>query len=55
MSPTNADPLLEAIDETFAFWGIDPLWYEPNEAGEERTIYWVSLLFKLKLSILTPS
>lgn len=33
----------EAIDETFSFWGIDPLWYEPNEAGEERTIYWAQI------------
>lgn len=33
--------IAEEFEEEFAVWGIDPLWREPDEEGNERIIYWV--------------
>lgn len=29
------------LADTFDIWGIDPLWHQPNENGNDQVIYWV--------------
>lgn len=34
----------DEFESEFALWGIDPLWREPGDGGDERIIYWVSYI-----------
>lgn len=41
---SKADVYVDEFQEEFAIWGIDPLWREPDEEGNEKIIYWVGHL-----------
>lgn len=32
---------VDDLADTFDIWGIDPLWHQPDENGNDQVIYWV--------------